>query len=118
MLFRSGIFRDMLAVEDAEVLYRYGDVFYTEYAAVTRKKQADGTVYYLGCGLDEAITARIIDQIIMDNRIKTVESDDGVEVVVRGGAEQRVRMYINHNAHEARAGSVTLAPFGCRVEEI
>lgn len=114
----GGIFRDMLAVEDAEVLYRYGDAFYTEYAAVTRKKQADGTVYYLGCGLDEAVTARIIDQIITDNRIKTVESDDGVEVVVRGGAEQRVRMYINHNAHEARAGSVTLAPFGCRVEEI
>ena len=39
----GGIFRDMLAVEDAEVLYRYGDAFYTEYAAVTRKKQADGT---------------------------------------------------------------------------
>lgn len=115
---RGGIFRDMLAVGDAEILYRYGDTFYTEYAAVTRRQQKDGAVYYLGCGLDESTTAKIMDRIIADNRIETVESDEGVEVVVRGGAEQRVRMYINHNAHEAKAGSVTLAPFGCRVEEI
>ena len=50
----GGIFRDMLEVSDCEVLYSYGDTFYNEYAAVTRKKQGDGMIYYVGCGLDEA----------------------------------------------------------------
>lgn len=113
---RGGIFRDMLAVEDAEVLYRYGDPFYQEYAAVTRRKEGSGTVYYLGCGTEEAVTARIMGQIMADCRIDTFPSGCGVEVVLRGGEKQKVRMYINHNCHEATAGSVTLKPFECRIE--
>ena len=112
----GGIFRDMLAVRDAEVLYRYGDAFYQEYAAVTRKKQGSGTVYYLGCGMDEATTAGLMAAVMADNGIETVASDSGVEVVRRGGREQSVRMYINHNAHEAKAGDVVLKPFECRIE--
>lgn len=113
---RGGIFRDMLTVQDAQVLYRYGDPFYREYAAVTRRKEGDGTVYYLGCGMDEALTAGLMGQIMADSGIETIPSDDGVEVVVRGGAEQRVRMYLNHNAQQAKAGDVTLGPFECRIE--
>lgn len=115
---RGGVFRDMLAVRDAEVLYRYGDPFYQEYAAVTRRKQGEGTVYYLGCGLEEALTARLMGRIMADRAIETIPSDDGVEVVLRGGGAQRIRMYINHNDHEARAGEVTLKPFACRIELI
>lgn len=115
---RGGIFRDMLTVRDAEVLYRYGDPFYQEYAAVTRRRQGAGTVYYLGCGTEEAVTAQVLGQIMADCRIETIPSDSGVEVVLRGGGSQRVRMYINHNDHEARAGSVTLEPFGCRIETV
>lgn len=115
---RGGIFRDMLTVRDAQVLYRYGDPFYREYAAVTRRKEGEGTVYYLGCGMDEALTAGLMGRIMADSGIKTIPSDDGVEVVVRGNAEQRVRMYLNHNAHQAKAGDVTLGPFQCRVDLI
>lgn len=115
---RGGIFRDMLTVRDAQILYRYDDPFYREYTAVTRRKEGDGTVYYLGCGMDEALTAGLMDQIMADSGIETIPSDDGVEVVVRGGAEQRVRMYLNHNAHQAKAGDVTLEPFQCRVDLI
>ncbi|MCM1149634.1 MAG: beta-galactosidase [Butyricicoccus sp.] len=113
----GGIFRDMLNVGDAEVLYSYGDEFYREYAAVTRKRQGSGTVYYLGCGMDEATTAAIMGAIMADNGIETVESDSGVEVVRRGG-EQAVCMYINHNDREARAGDVVLKAFECRVEAV
>lgn len=113
---RGGIFRDMLSVRDAEVLYHYGDPFYREYAAVTKRKEGCGTVYYLGCGMEETITAKIMGQILADNTIEMVPSDQGVEVILRGGAEQRVRMYINHNDHEAKAGSITLNPFECKIE--
>ncbi len=112
----GGIFRDMLAVRDAEVLYRYGDPFYQEYAAVTRKKQGSGTVYYLGSGMDEATTAGLMAAIMADNGIETVASDSGVEVIHRGGPEQSVRMYINHNDHEAKAGNVVLKPFECKIQ--
>ena len=86
---RGGLFRDMLAVQDAEVLYRYGDPFYQEYAAVTRRKEGSGTVYYLGCGMEETLTAKIMGQIMADCAIETVPSDKGVEVVTRGGEGQR-----------------------------
>lgn len=115
---RGGIFRDMLAVRDAEVLYRYGDPFYQENAAVTRRRQGGGTVYYLGCGMEEALTARLMGQIIRDSAIETIPSDDGVEVILRGGEPQRIRMYINHNDREAAAGGVTLKPFECRIERV
>ena len=115
---QGGIFRDMLETEDAEVLYRYGDEFYTQYAAVTRKRWGSGTVYYLGCALDETVTSNLMGTILAEHQIETIPSDDGVEVAVRGDHTQRVRMYINHNARAASAGEVTLEPFGCRIEEI
>ena len=113
---RGGIFRDMLTVRDAEVLYRYGGPFYQEYAAVTRRKQGEGMVYYLGCGLEEVLTAQVMGQIMADCRIETIPSDSGVEVIDRGGGSQRVRMYINHNDYEAKAGDVALKPFECKIE--
>ncbi len=115
---QGGIFRDMLEVTDAQVLYRYGDAFYTRYAAVTRKQHNKGMVYYLGCALDEAVTAKIMGTILADSHIDVIPSDSGVEVVLRGGAQQRVRMLINHNAFEASAGDITLEPFACRIEEL
>ena len=115
---QGGIFRDMLEVTDAQVLYHYGDAFYTRYAAVTRKQHNKGMVYYLGCALDEAVTAKIMGTILADSHIDVIPSDSGVEVAVRGGAQQRVRMFINHNAFEASAGDITLEPFGCRIEEL
>lgn len=115
---QGGIFRDMLEVTDAQVLYHYGDAFYTRYAAVTRKQHNKGMVYYLGCALDEAVTAKIMGTILADSHIDVIPSDSGVEVVLRGGAQQRVRMLINHNAFEASAGDITLEPFGCRIEEL
>ncbi len=115
---QGGIFRDMLEVTDAQVLYHYGDAFYTRYAAVTRKQHNKGMVYYLGCALDEAVTAKIMGTILADSHIDVISSDSGVEVAIRGGAQQRVRMLINHNAFEASAGDITLEPFGCRIEEL
>lgn len=114
----GGIFRDMLKVQYAEILYRYDDPFYKEHAAVTRRKQEDGTVYYLGCGMEEAVTARLMDEIMTENQIHTISSDEGVEVLDRGGNGQKIRMYINHNDYEANAGNVTLKPFECKVEQI
>lgn len=114
----GGIFRDMLEVTDAEVLYRYGDTFYQEYAAVTRRKQGEGSIYYLGCSLDEETTKRLMDQIMSDARIVREESADGVEICYRGQGENRVRMVMNHNGYEAKDGETILRPYESRIEKM
>ena len=112
---RGGIFRDMLAVQDAEVLLRYGDQFYQEFAAVTRKQQNAGWVYYLGCGLEEPVLERLLEQIAAKQKIPMERSAPGVEVVYRGAGEEQICMVINHNSQEAVYHGQTLAPFQCTV---
>ena len=58
------IFRDMIQVQDAEVLFHYADAFYLEFAAVTRKQTGRGTLYYVGCGLEEKITRLLMEQVM------------------------------------------------------
>jgi beta-galactosidase len=112
----GGIFRDMLEVDDAEVLYSYGDSFYTDFAAVTRKPCGKGKVYYIGCGLEEALSKKIYETIMAENNIDTFVTASGVEAVVRGDEESgRIRMLINHNTYEACIGDIVLAPFECRI---
>lgn len=112
----GGVFRDLLEVHDAEVLYRYGDLFYREFAAVTRKRQGPGAVYYLGCSLDEGTLSGLMGQILAEHGVETIPSPQGVEIVTRGGTGQRIRMLMNHNAFEAEALGVKLPPYGCVVE--
>lgn len=113
----GGIFRDMLLVSDAEVLYSYGDKFYTEYAAVTRKAQGDGMIYYLGCGLDDDTIKSIMNSIMSDNHIVTEESPCGVEICYRGTKENMVRVIMNHTAEEVSYKNMLLQPYDCRIEK-
>ena len=113
---RGGIFRDMLSVQDAEVLYRYGDPFYQDCAAVTRRRQeGGGTVYYLGCGLDGGTTRALVEAILEEEGIEGVHTPEGVEVVTRGNGKHRIQLWLNHNASAVQAGGIELAPYGCRI---
>lgn len=112
---QGGIFRDMLEVHGAQVLLRYNDPFYQEFAAVTRKQQKDGCVYYLGCGLDQETLDQVLEAAMQEQQISAIPSESGVEVVSRGTAEAPIRMIINHNACEVTYNGQTLAPFQCRI---
>ncbi|MCI8478813.1 MAG: beta-galactosidase [Oscillospiraceae bacterium] len=114
----GGIFRDLLEPAGAEVLYHYGDPFYAQYAAVTRHSWGQGTVYYLGCSLDRDTTDHLIEGILTERQIQTIPSDPGVEVAVRGEEGQQVRLYLNHNSYDAKAGNISLPPFACKLEPV
>ena len=114
----GGVFRDMLEVSDAEVLYRYGDMFYDGFAAVTRKQQGNGMIYYIGCGVDEETMQTIMDRIMEDNGIEAEPTEEGVEVCCRGEGENAVRMIMNHNGHEAKYGERVLKPYESCVEKV
>lgn len=113
----GGIFRDMIKVQDAEVLFYYADAFYQEFAAVTRKQTGKGTMYYVGCGLEEKITKLLMEQVMRDCHFQMVPSEEGLEIVTRGNEKQKVTMYINHNAKEVTYGDMALAPFACKILE-
>ncbi len=115
---RGGIFRDMLKADGAEVLFQYGDPFYSGYAAVTRRREGDGTVYYLGCGLDESLTAMLMEMVMDEQGLARIPSPDGVEVAVRGGGAQKIRIVMNHNDVPVKTGGFDLAPFECRIETL
>lgn len=112
---QGGIFRDMLEVHGAQVLLRYHDPFYREFAAVTRNKQQSGWVYYLGCGLEDAVLDRVLEQVVTEQHIPMEPTQPGVEVVYRGDGDSQIRMVINHNAREAVYDGQALAPFQCSI---
>ena len=112
---QGGIFRDMLETADAEVLLRYGDAFYQEFAAVTRKRQGAGWVYYLGCGLEETLLEQVLELVSQGQKVCQEPSPAGVEVVYRGCGENRIRMIINHTPRETEYAGKTLAPFQCSI---
>lgn len=114
----GGVFRDMLVPAGAEVLYRYDDKFYQTYAAVTRNAYQKGTVYYLGCSLDEATLAKLTARILTDAGITAEQSADGVEIVYRGTGTEKIRIAMNHNDVPAQDGDTELEPFSCRITRV
>jgi beta-galactosidase len=112
---RGGVFRDLLTPETAQVLYRYGDQFYRDYAAVTRNAYGAGAVYYIGCSPDDETVEAIMAHVCREAGLVGVPSPDGVEVAVRGEPGDQIRLVLNHNDHEVDFEGETLAPFACRV---
>lgn len=111
----GGIFRDLLEVNDAEVLYTYGDAFYRDFAALTRKKQGQGTVYYVGCGLDAASTATLSDALLEEQHMEGELTEPGVEVCLRGTAENRIRIVMNHTAETRHYHGEVLPPYSSKM---
>mgnify|MGYP000246583645 CR=1 FL=1 len=75
----GGIFRDMIQVQDAEVLFHYADAFYLEFAAVTRKTDRQGNFVLRGCGLEEKITKLLMEQVMRDWHFQMVPSEESLE---------------------------------------
>lgn len=111
----GGVFRDMLVPSDAQVLLQYHDKFYQEFAAVTKKQQRNGYVYYIGCGLEQTILEQILEQVVAEQKIPTIHTEFGVEVVWRGEPENQICVVLNHNDYEVVYDHQTLAPFQCLI---
>ncbi len=110
--------RDMIEVSDAEVLYTYGDTFYDKFAAVTRKSQGQGMVYYVACRLDEAAMKLVMGRIMEDNSIRGEVTEDGVEVCYRGDDLSKIRVVLNHTGEERHYGDTVLAPYESRIDRV
>ena len=61
---------------------------------------------------------RILEKISAQQNISMEVTSPGVEVIYRGTGEDRVRIVINHNSHEAVYANGPLAPFQCCVQPV
>lgn len=114
----GGIFRDMLEIEDAEALFFYGDEFYKDYAAISKKRVKDGFIYYIGCGLEEKLLSILMETIAKEQKIEGEFSPQGVEVLYRGKESEKVRIVMNHNDFALTFDEERLEPFACKITKL
>lgn len=107
----AGIFRDMIVPHSAQVLWRYDDPFYHQYAAITCNAFGKGMAYYLGTVPDRTVLDQVLHQAMDRAGLQRLELPDGVESVVRGEGDCRVRILLNHNPVPTCALGQELDPF-------
>ncbi|QHT62340.1 beta-galactosidase [Paenibacillus lycopersici] len=95
------VWRDMLTPTTAETLYRYADAMFPV-PAVTRNAHGAGHVYYIGGGIGDEAMEELARTMIADRAIWHVESEKGVEVVVREDAEGRQRWFVMNHTEESK----------------
>ncbi|GGF30846.1 beta-galactosidase [Halobacillus andaensis] len=109
------VWRDLLVPEEADVLYEYSDEFYNQYAAVTENNVGQGTVYYIGGGLNEEPLDRIAKNILSSHGVAFVETPENVEVYERVVDEERYTFVMNHNATVQHYDGEELQPFASKL---
>lgn len=60
----------------------------------------------------------LMGNIMQENDITAMPSEEGVEIVYRGEGSNRIKMLMNHNGYEVKSGSITLAPYESRIEKL
>lgn len=114
----ADIWRDLLVPETAEVLFRYTDYFYQDYAAVTRNKFGKGTAYYIGSGISRDAMAQIAHEIIEQQSISSIDSPEEVEVYERFIGKKAYHFIMNHSDKKKTYENIELQPFESRLKEI
>ncbi|UOQ94842.1 beta-galactosidase [Halobacillus shinanisalinarum] len=112
---RVAVWRDLIVAETAEVLFRYQDGLYGQYAAVTRNTYGKGNVYYIGGGLGEQTMDGVAMEIIGSNDLSFVESDEDVEVYRRHTVEETFTFIMNHSDQMKSFQEISLQPFESRI---
>lgn len=109
---RGGIFREMAAPTTAEVLWRYDDFFYRQYAAITCNRWGKGSAYYFATEPEEEILTEVLHRAMDQAGMERLTLPAGVEAVVRESGEKRVRFLLNHTDRTVEVLGRTLEPYG------
>lgn len=121
-------------LEGASVLATYGGPFAAGRPAIVAKKYGQGTAYYVGTWSDPELLFKLLALVCREAGVEPVmATPDGVEALVRRGAEAAYLFLLNHNGTPCEVrierpfervllGTVTdgraqLEPFGAAVVE-
>lgn len=107
--------------ENVEVLARYDEQFYKDFAAVTRNKYGDGEVYYFGTVLNRDASIGFAREIAKRQQLDIIDGlQKGVEVTYRYG-NKKWRFIFNNTEKEQKViigkEQITLKPFEMNIQE-
>ena len=78
-----GLLCELMHLEGAECLARYGQDFYKDMPAAVKNRYGKGITYYIGTRMEEGL-AKILESAAADAAVKPVlEGTDGLEIVCR-----------------------------------
>lgn len=109
------VWRDLIIPENAKVLYKYNDKFYSENACITENEYGKGKVYYIGGGVDIHILKDIAKEIIVENRIRYIESQENLEVYIRDFKEEEWMFVNNHSSEKMKFQGEIIGPYGSKI---
>lgn len=96
------VFMELLIPQGAETLVSYEHYNWKDYAAVTRHQYGEGSAYYIGCMMDEAVLANVFAKLFEDAGIKLPQTY-GDSIIVRSGRNEAghiVHFYFNYSARK------------------
>lgn len=93
-------YAEVLRVKDATVLGTYTDDYYKDTAALTCKKFGAGVAYYQAarCACDDM--SDLIETMLKEARIETVDLPEGIEYHKRYGDKETYEFYLNISSRQ------------------
>ncbi|MBR4427843.1 MAG: beta-galactosidase, partial [Clostridia bacterium] len=92
---------DILSLNGAEALARYGQAFYTGAPAIVRRAYGKGIIYYVGTEMGDALAARFAEELISRAGLSSLGNvPAGVELACRWKGKQGWLFALNHTDRE------------------
>ncbi|WP_093054396.1 beta-galactosidase [Salipaludibacillus aurantiacus] len=96
----ASVWCDYIEPETAEVLATYEDSWFQDRAAVTKNKYGEGTVYYVGAGIESPMLQKLYASIFEETNLTYTETAENVELVRRESEEASYLSVLNHDVEE------------------
>lgn len=107
--------RDLITTISAVSLYNYNDKYYSDKACITLNEYGKGKVYYVGAGVNHEILKDIAKEIVMDNNIHYLESEEGLEVYKRVLSDEEYLIVTNHTDENKSFKDIMLKPYESKI---
>ncbi|WP_163578931.1 beta-galactosidase [Gracilibacillus saliphilus] len=100
--YKCNILFDLIHAEGADVLATYGSDFYKGMPVLTKNQYGEGHAYYIASSPDQLFVQDFVDTIAADKNIQgELDSAQGVEVIARNKADEKILFVMNHNNQSA-----------------
>ncbi|WP_432667096.1 beta-galactosidase [Wukongibacter baidiensis] len=109
------VWRDLITPTTAKTLYKYNDKLYNDKACITVNEYGEGRVYYIGGGVDTDIIQDIVEEVVIENKIRHIKSQDGLEVYIRDTDDEEYLVLTNHTDETKKFKDIEIEPYGSRV---
>jgi beta-galactosidase len=109
------VWRDLVTPTTAEVLFKYDDKFYNDKSCVTVNRHGNGKVFYVGGGVNPEILNVLAKEITLENNIRYLESEEGLEVYLRDLNKQEYAIITNHTDEVKTFNNVAINPYESKI---